>query len=159
MLGATTTSAAINAGQKYIVFKTAAEGNPLHAFEYTYCAMLYLFLLYFLLMQFTNLSFFPLPQNVRNAFVVRCCAGWVCHVFLMLSFNYISLTKASVLFWTSPVFSALFAGLYLKERLAKYDWAAVFVAFTGILIMQNPFSQSLDSGDSIRDLIGSALAL
>jgi drug/metabolite transporter (DMT)-like permease len=40
-----------------------------------------------------------------------------------------------------------------------FDWAAVFVAFSGILIMQNPFSQSLDSGDDFNDIFGSALAL
>ncbi len=81
----------------------------MHAFEYTYCAMVYLFVLYFITMRYTNLSFFPIPINIRKAFVIRCFAGCMCHVCLMLSFNYISLTKASVLFWTSPVFTALFA--------------------------------------------------
>ena len=62
MLGASTTSAFINVGQKYIVFKTAQEGNPMHAFEYTYSAMLYLAVLYLLTMKFTNLGFFPIPK-------------------------------------------------------------------------------------------------
>jgi drug/metabolite transporter (DMT)-like permease len=81
----------------------------MHAFEYTYSAMLLLFILYFLTMRFTNLSFFPIPKDVRKAFIIRCLGGCMCHVCLMMSFNYISLTKASVLFWTSPVFTALIA--------------------------------------------------
>ena len=140
MLGASITSALINVGQKHIVFKTAQDGNPMHAFEYTYIAMLYLAVLYLLSMKFTNLGFFPIPKDIRKAFIIRCIAGCMCHVCLMMSFNYISLTKASVLFWTSPVFTALLANQILKERLTVFDWAAVFVAFSGILIMQNPFS-------------------
>jgi drug/metabolite transporter (DMT)-like permease len=159
MLGASSTSALINVGQKYIVFKTAQEGNPMHVFEYTYSAMLYLAVLYLLTMKFTTLSFFPIPKDIRRAFIIRCIAGCMCHVCLMMSLNYISLTQASVLFWTSPVFTALFANQVLKERLTVFDWAAVFVAFSGILIMQNPFSQSLDSGDGFNDIFGSALAL
>ena len=47
----------------------------------------------------------------------------------------ISLTKASVIYWTIPIFTAIFANWHLHERITPFDWAAVFVAFAGILIM------------------------
>jgi len=57
------------------------------------------------------------------------------------------------------VFTALFASHFLKEKITIFDWTAVFVAFSGILIMQNPFKQSINKEDTLTDLIGSALAL
>ena len=61
-----------------------------------------------------------------------------------------------------PVFTALFAFFYLGEKLSKYDWAAVFIAFIGLLMIQNPFSQSVQTEEEkisfFDDMIGTSLA-
>jgi drug/metabolite transporter (DMT)-like permease len=64
-----------------------------------------------------------------------------------------------VIHWTNPVFTALAARFYLKERLSYYDWIGVFVSFLGILLIQNPFGQHGSEGTSYDDLIGTLLAL
>ena len=46
-----------------------------------------------------------------------------------------------MLFWTSPVFTALMSKYYLNEILSIFDWIAVIVAFFGLLIIQNPFGE------------------
>lgn len=142
MFIATMTSATLNIGQKYILAKTIEKQNPIHAFEFTYMAMLYLLILYLLTLKFTKFEFFPLPKEVRGMFIVRCLSGALCHVCFLTSLKYISLSQASVLFWTSPVFTAIMASMYLKEKISNYDWLSVVTAFIGILLIQNPFGKN-----------------
>jgi drug/metabolite transporter (DMT)-like permease len=72
----------------------------------------------------------------------------------------ISLTKASVLYWTAPIFTAIFAKIHLKERITQFDWYAAILAFVGIFIMQNPFSASSNTQiDSFHETIGASLAI
>lgn len=63
----------------------------------------------------------------------------------------------SVFFWTCPMFTAIFGSLYLKEVLTHYDWAAVVLAFVGIVMIQNPFSSTEEA--NLNDIIGTSIAL
>jgi drug/metabolite transporter (DMT)-like permease len=85
----------------------------------------------------------------------------ICNLSFLLSLKFIPFSKASIFFWTSPVFTAIIAHYHLKEHLSIFDWAAVFIAFFGILIIQDPFGKGAqDTSYSMSDdLIGSALAL
>ena len=79
-----------------------------------------------------------------------------------MSLKFIPFSKASVFFWMSPVFTALIAHYLLHEKLTIYDWGAVFIAFFGIIIIQNPFGEAAKHTSEIgfwNDLIGSGLAL
>ena len=135
MLIATLIFAVLNIGQKYILANSAEKHNPIHAFEFTYVTMLYLLFLYLMTLYFTDFNFFPLPEKLRPIFIVRALSGALSHVCYLISFSYISLSLASVIFWTSPVFTALLARIFLKERLSKYDWLSVGTAFLGILLI------------------------
>jgi len=80
-----------------------------------------------------------------------------------------SLTKATILFWTNPIFVALYSRIFLKERLSIFDWVAIFLAFIGVVLLQNPFGRleddlaSISSGSrsqsEMLDYIGSAVAI
>jgi drug/metabolite transporter (DMT)-like permease len=66
-------------------------------------------------------------------------SGPVGNISYLFSLKFISFSKASVLVWTSPIFTAVGASLYLKEKLSNYDLFALAIAFLSILIIQNPF--------------------
>ena len=88
----------------------------------------------------------------------------MCNLSFLVSLLYISFSKASVLYWTCPIFTALMSKFYLNERLSYFDWVAAITAFIGIIIIQNPFGEraKMASGTiqgEYDDLIGTAIGL
>lgn len=61
---------------------------------------------------------------------------------------------------TSPIFTALFAWLFLKEKLNATAWTAVFVGFVGIVLITKPTGLMLSKTDwlGIFSGVGAALA-
>jgi drug/metabolite transporter (DMT)-like permease len=39
------------------------------------------------------------------------------------------------------MFTALISSCWLKEMLSLVDWAAIFVSFAGIIVIQNPLAR------------------
>lgn len=56
----------------------------------------------------------------------------------------IPLATATVLFFSAPIWTTLFAPLVLGERVGPRRWAAVMVGFIGVLIVVQPGSIALD---------------
>ena len=110
-------------------------------------------------MYYFDEDFFPIYKGVRITYIVRCVIGMICNLSFLMSLKFIPFSKASIFFWTSPVFTAIIAHYHLKEHLSIFDWAAVFIAFFGILIIQDPFGKGSQNISMSDDLIGSALAL
>ena len=61
---------------------------------------------------------------------------------------------------TSPIFTAVFAFLFLGERMTKKAWVAVFVGFVGILFITKPSGIGLSKYDflGLFSGVGAALA-
>ena len=61
---------------------------------------------------------------------------------------------------TSPIFTALFAWLFLKEKLNASAWMAVFIGFVGIVLITKPTGLVLSKTDwlGIFSGVGAALA-
>jgi drug/metabolite transporter (DMT)-like permease len=53
-------------------------------------------------------------------------------------------STASCIFFTCPIWTAVLALIFLKEKINKYDILQIFSAFVGILIINNPFGSSED---------------
>lgn len=125
--------------QKVLMADSLARGNPINPNEMTYFVSIILMVMFLTKMYFHGDNFFPMPKNVRVTYIIRCLVGSTCNLTFLFSLQYISFAKASVIFWTSPVFTAVMAHYVLHERLSIYDWLALFIAFLGILLIQNPF--------------------
>ena len=121
--------------QKLLVYQTKLMGDPIHPFEWSYIIGLCLVPMCLLTVKYLKADIFPIPPAMRGAFFARCIFGFLNNSCFMLSLQYISLAKTSVLFWTAPIWTALLGNLYLKERLSVYDWAAGMFAFVGILLI------------------------
>jgi drug/metabolite transporter (DMT)-like permease len=52
--------------------------------------------------------------------------------------QYLPLTEATALQFTSPLFMTALSAMLLSEKVGQHRWAAVFVGFIGVLIMARP---------------------
>ena len=82
----------------------------------------------------------------------------------LLAFFYniahIPLGEAMTYSKTSPIFTAIFAWLFLNEKLSLKGWGAIFIGFVGILFITQPFGVGFSKYDilGIASGIGAALA-
>lgn len=86
--------------------------------------------------------------------------GFVALLAFFYNIAHISLGDAMTFSKTSPIFTAIFAWLFLKERLPSSAWLAVFVGFIGIVLITKPTGVTLSKTDwlGIFSGVGAALA-
>ena len=111
---------------------------------------------YYLAMRSQGQSPFNVPPKHRGTLLFRAVVGITSNALQVASLKLIALTKSSVIYFTFPIFTGLFAHWHLGERLSPYDWVACFMAFLGILIIQNPFAAG--KGDTFQETLGTACA-
>ena len=86
--------------------------------------------------------------------------GFVALLAFFYNIAHISLGDAMTYSKTSPIFTAIFAWLFLKEKLSIKAWAAVFVGFVGIVFITQPSGFGFSKYDwlGIFSGVGAALA-
>ncbi|ORX91035.1 hypothetical protein K493DRAFT_229058 [Basidiobolus meristosporus CBS 931.73] len=76
--------------------------------------------------------------SLRKGLVVRGFAGSVGLALFYYSLTKLPLSDATVLFFVSPIFTAILARLFLKESYSLFDQAASVVSFTGVIFVAQP---------------------
>ena len=86
--------------------------------------------------------------------------GFVALLAFFYNIAHISLGDAMTYSKTSPIFTAIFAFLFLHEKLSGKAWMAIFVGFIGILFITQPSGIGFSKYDllGIFSGIGAALA-
>ncbi len=86
--------------------------------------------------------------------------GFVSLLAYFYNVAHISLGDAATYSKTAPIFTAIFAWAFLKEKLTLSSWLAVFVGFAGILLITQPSGIGFSKYDilGIFSGIGAALA-
>jgi len=86
--------------------------------------------------------------------------GFVALLAFFYNIAHISLGDAMTYSKTSPIFTAIFAWLFLKEKLSITAWIAVFIGFIGIVFITQPSGFGLSKYDwlGIFSGVGAALA-
>ena len=113
---------------------------------------------------FVGISLFFKPMNHTGGKPLLLFFRGLMGFFALLCFFYdiahIPLGEAMTYSKTSPIFTALFAFLFLKEVLGKRGWFALFIGFFGIIFITDPFNTPFDKYDLLGILsgIGAALA-
>ena len=92
------------------------------------------------------------PAVDRPALIARAVLGFLGLLFFVLAINLIELGLASALNQSSPIFVAIFAFLFLKERPPHLVPLLIFSAFLGVVFIVSPDLRSVD----IRALLGLA---
>lgn len=98
----------------------------------------------------------PLPQIKDIPFILLLgfCGFTVYHTALSIGEYYVSAGVASLIVSTTPIFSALLATYFLKERFSKLAWLGSIIAFLGVALI------SLGNGDKLNVfIIGIVLVL
>jgi len=92
--------------------------------------------------------------------VFRGSMGFVALLAFFYNIAHISLGDAMTYSKTSPIFTAIFAWLFLSEKLSSRGWGAVFVGFIGIVFITQPSGVGLTKYDflGLFSGIGAALA-
>ena len=104
----------------------------------------------------------PLQQVGGKPFLLffRGFMGFVALLAFFYNIAHISLGDAMTYSKTSPIFTAIFAFLFLHEKLSYKGWIAIFVGFIGILFITQPSGLGFSKYDllGIFSGVGAALA-
>ncbi|WP_262503119.1 DMT family transporter [Polaribacter aquimarinus] len=92
----------------------------------------------------TLLFTIPLVLKARVAFfgtnkkwlIIRGVTGVISLTCFFQSLNYLSIGTAVSLRYTAPIFAAVFALFFLKEKIKPIQWLLFFIAFLGVLIIK-----------------------
>ncbi|WP_321311778.1 DMT family transporter [Halarcobacter sp.] len=86
--------------------------------------------------------------------VFRGLAGFVALLFFFYNIANIPLGEAMTFSKTSTIFSAIFAYIFVKEKLGFKGWLGVFIGFIGILFITKFDGSTLDKTDWLGILCG-----
>jgi len=85
----------------------------------------------------------PFWGKHKKWMLIRGIAGVISLTCFFQSLNYLSIGTAVSLRYTSPMFAAIFAFLFLKEKIKPIQWLLFFIAFIGILFIKG-FGGNMD---------------
>jgi drug/metabolite transporter (DMT)-like permease len=91
--------------------------------------------------------------------VFRGMAGFIALLFFFYNISVIPLGEAMTFSKTSTIFTAIFAYVFLKEKLGFKGWVGVFIGFIGILFITKFDGSNLDKTDWLGVLCGVGAAL
>jgi drug/metabolite transporter (DMT)-like permease len=104
----------------------------------------------------------PLVQKGGKPFLLffRGLMGFLALLAFFYNIAHISLADAMTFSKTSPIFTAFFAYLFLKEKMSVYGWMALLIGFVGIVLITQPEGFLLKKTDvlGIFSGVGAALA-
>ena len=108
-----------------------------------------------------SVSRLPLKQ-VGGRFwllIFRGTIGFLALLMFFYNIAHISLAEAMTFSKISLIFTALFAYLFLKEKLSFLGWAGVIIGFVGIVFITDPQLKDLSKTDYLGVLSGVGAAL
>ena len=104
----------------------------------------------------------PMTHKGGKPFLLffRGFMGFVALLAFFYNIANIPLGEAMTYSKTSPIFTAIFAWLFLSEKLSLKGWGAIFIGFIGILFITQPLGLGFSKYDilGIASGIGAALA-
>jgi drug/metabolite transporter (DMT)-like permease len=109
--------------------------STITAYEVTYWQSIIMVFVNYIWMRALKRDPFNVPEGLRYTLILRNIAGFLGITGYYLAIQYTDLSKAAVLYWTNPMFTALISACWLKEMLSLIDWAAIFVSFAGIIVI------------------------
>jgi drug/metabolite transporter (DMT)-like permease len=100
----------------------------------------------------------PARRDLPAILLVGVLGVSIYHVLLNLGERTVSSGAAAFLINTVPVFAALIARFYLKERLSAWGWIGIAVSFTGVLLTSMGRERGLALDANALLIVGSALS-
>lgn len=89
--------------------------------------------------------------------VMRGVFGFLAMFCFFYSISVLPLATASTFVKTAPIFTAIFAGIVLKEKAGGKVWTAILIGFAGVLLILKP-SQAIAPSGAVAGLVGGVIA-
>jgi drug/metabolite transporter (DMT)-like permease len=89
-------------------------------------------------------------RNIGGTGLLSAAVVAVGALFFVNSLKQTAAANTLIILAAAPVFSSLLSWFFLREKIARRTWVAIFICFTGILLI---FSGSLRSGLLLGDLL------
>ncbi|TNV78495.1 hypothetical protein FGO68_gene5241 [Halteria grandinella] len=86
--------------------------------------------------------------------VLGSCGGFMMQIFAL---DFIPVSK-SVLIINNPFLTSLISFVLIGERSSKHDYFCFFLCTIGVILLTDPFQESLNKGDDLKNMIGTSLA-
>lgn len=93
----------------------------------------------------------------HNLLILRGVVGVTSMTLFFISVKYLSVGTAVSLRYIAPIFAAIFAVLFLKEKIKSIQWIFFFMAFSGVLVLKG-LDTSVDTCGLILVLIASVFS-
>ena len=122
------------------LLKTLYINSNISTFEVTYWQSLMMGAFNFSLFKLYSKDHLDVPYNQRSVLMLRSVFAFLGMIGYYLALEYTDLAKATTLYWTNPVFTAVISYFAINEYLSFIDWVAIFVSFFGILVIENPWT-------------------
>ncbi len=108
-----------------------------------------------------SLGKYPLRQIGGKPWLLlfRGTIGFLALLAYFYDLAHIPLGEAVTYNKTSPIFAAIFAAIFLRERMPRSAWLAVVLGFVGIVLIARPDGVSLDRYDLLGIFSGAGAAL
>ena len=78
----------------------------------------------------------PILGKNKKLLLIRGLAGVVSLTCFFQSLNYLAVGTAVSIRYTSPIFAAIFALIFLKEKIKPIQWVLFLIAFVGVLVIK-----------------------
>ncbi len=104
---------------------------------------------------------YPIQQKGGRPYLLffRALMGLLGILAFYYNIAHITLADAMTFSRTSPIWTAIFAYIFLKEKIGKKGWFAVFVGFIGVVLIMKPNGENFLKADIIGIFSGIAAGL
>jgi drug/metabolite transporter (DMT)-like permease len=117
------------------ILKLLYLNSDINTYEVTYWQAILMGILNFILFKTYAKDHLSVPENLRVTLVLRSMAAFFGTTGFYLALQYTDLSKATTLYWTNPMMTAVVAYFWINESLNFIDWLAIFISFFGILVI------------------------
>ena len=123
--------ALMGCGLKYLY----SHVMEISSFEVIYWKQFSMMFFEYFFIKATGHDHMEVPKDLRVTVLLRAITGFGGLAGYFTATKFTNLSKATVLFWTNPIFTALYARIFLKEQISCYDWVAILLAFFGVVLL------------------------
>jgi len=118
-----------------VIIRYISGSYPVH--EIVFFRSLFAILPIFVIIRMEG-GFHLLRVNSKWYHIIRCLLIFLSYTVYYLSIAVIPLALAVALFFCCPLFITILSVIFLKEKMDKKGWAALFSGFLGVLVIMGP---------------------
>ena len=143
MILSTLSFALMNALVKYLI--------SYHTFQLVFFRSLGSLIITFSILKSKNI---PLLGNQKTLLLIRGLVGVSAMILFFLGIKYIGVASSVTLRYTSPIFAAILAVIFFKEKIKIPQWTFFILAFFGVYLIKS--FQPLSSSIGVLMVLGAA---